>query len=321
MDGSDWRPTATFEKLRARARMLARIRAFFAEREVMEVDTPALSLSETCDPNIQSFGVDDTGGRRFLHTSPEYAMKRLLAAGIGDIFQMTKVYRRNESGRFHNPEFTLLEWYRIGWSYHQLMDEVESLVHYALNSAVPLKNSLRLSYRQIFQQFAGIEPFGDSMEKIRACADQLGFEFQPDRLDRDGYLDLLMSHRIAPALPKDRLTCVFDYPSSQAALALIRQGIPPVAERFEIFWGAMELANGYHELTDASEQQARFMRELEYRKKLGELPMGIDKRLICALGHGLPECSGVALGVDRLLMVTTEAQHINEVLSFPWDRA
>lgn len=321
MKSSDWRPTATFEKLQARARTLARIRSFFADREIMEVDTPALSLCETSDPNIQSFCVDHGQDYRFLHTSPEYAMKRLLAAGIGDIYQITKVYRKNESGRIHNPEFTLLEWYRIGWSYRQLMDEVVLLIHDVLNDAVPPKNSLQLSYRQLFQQFAGIEPFGDPLEKIRIRAEQFGLKFQPDCLDRDGYLDLLLSHLIAPALPKDRLTCVFDYPATQAALAIIRQGPSPVAERFEIFWGAMELANGYHELTDATEQQARFMRELEHRKKLGESPIGFDNRLISALDHGLPKCSGVALGLDRLLMLATGAQHINEVLCFPWDRA
>ena len=300
--------------------MFARIRAFFANRNILEVETPVISLAENSDPNVNCFSVDTESDRRFLHTSPEYAMKRLLAAGSGDIFQITKVFRKGEVGRFHNPEFALLEWYRTDWHYLQLMDEVNALLSYVLNNSAAAQHSLRLSYRQVFQQLAGVDPFEDTQSELTACARKFGLSLE-HRLGRDECLDFLMSQVVSRVFPTNRLTYVFDYPSSQAALAAIRKDIPPVAERFEVFWGNLELANGYQELTDAKEQRDRFAHEQQQRRRHGISETAYDNRLISALNHGLPRCSGVALGLDRLLMIMTGTRHIREVLTFPWDRA
>lgn len=320
MKNSDWQPTASIESMQARARILGRIRTFFTDRNLMEVETPVISLAENTDPNINCFSLDTEQGRRFLHTSPEYSMKRLLAAGSGDIFQISKVFRKGELGRFHNPEFTLLEWYRTNWNYWQLIDEVEALLRYVVNNTVTLQTSLRLSYRQVFQKFTGVDPFRNTVDELTACARSFSLDIQ-QCLNRDQYLDLIMSHVVARAFPKDRLMYVFDYPASQAALATIRKDTPPVAERFEVYWGNLELANGYHELTDARDQRDRFIQEQQQRKQQGFPETLIDTRLISAFEQGMPECSGVALGLDRLLMLTTGARHIREVLTFPWDRA
>ena len=320
MKNSDWRPTASIDNIQARAFMFARVRAFFADRNVLEVETPIVSLAENTDPNITCFSVATESSLRFLHTSPEYAMKRLLAAGSGDIFQITKVFRKGEIGRFHNPEFTLLEWYRTEWHYRHLMDEVDALVWYVLNNSTTQHDSLRLSYRQVFQQFVGVDPFRETLDDLTACTHKFGLDIQ-HRLNRDECLDFLMSHVVAQAFPRNRLTYVFDYPASQAALAAIRKDTPPVAERFEVFWGNLELANGYQELADASEQRDRFTQEQQQRGRRRISEIAYDDRLISALNHGLPKCSGVALGLDRLLMLVTGAQHIREVLTFPWGRA
>ena len=321
MTESDWRPAASLENVRIRARMLTRIRAFFAKREVLEVETPVLTHGATLDPHISSFALE-TGGEelRFLHTSPEHAMKRLLAAGYGDIYQVSRVFRQAEYGRFHNPEFTLLEWYRSNWDHWRLMNEVDELISVALKGRVRLGDSERCSFREAFGRHAGIDPFEGTLAEFEALARQAGIHVSPG-LDRDEWLDLLMSHVVAPALPKDRLSYVYDYPASQAALARIRQGNPPVAERFEVFWGNLELANGFHELTDHREQRERFSTENRRRLELGLPAVPTDHRLINALAHGMPASAGVALGLDRLLMIATGASHIDEVLTFPWGRA
>jgi lysyl-tRNA synthetase class 2 len=316
----NWRPAASLENVRVRARMLARIRTFFAKREVLEVETPGLTRSATLDPHIKSFTVATTGELRFLNTSPEHAMKRLLAADYGDIYQVSRVFRQAEYGRFHNPEFTLLEWYRTNWDHWQLMNEVDELISDALDGWVCLGDSERFSFYEAFRQQAGIDPFNSTFDEFEACARRLGIYASPG-LDRDGWLDLLMSHVVVPAFSKDRLSYIYDYPASQAALARIPQGNPSVAERFEVFLGNLELANGFHELTDHREQRERFNKESRQRLDLGLPVLLADQRLINALAHGLPDCAGVALGLDRLLMIATGASHIDEVLTFPWDRA
>jgi lysyl-tRNA synthetase class 2 len=316
----NWRPVASLENVRVRARILSRIRAFFAKREVLEVETPSLAHTATLDPHMNSFALKTAGGLRFLNTSPEHAMKRLLAADYGDIYQVSRVFRQAEYGRFHNPEFTLLEWYRTNWDHWRLMNEVDELIKDALDGWVRLSDSERFSYYEAFRKQAGIDPFKGTFGEFEARARQVGIYAGPE-LDRDGWLDLLMSHVVAPAFPKDRLSYIYDYPASQAALARIRQGNPSVAERFEVFLGDLELANGFHELTDHREQRERFNKESRRRLDLGLPVLPTDQRLINALAYGLPACAGVALGLDRLLMVATGASHIDEVLTFPWDRA
>jgi len=323
----DWRPTASLEMLRRRAALLARIRTFFAERGVLEVETPLLSSAASTDPQIESFSTiysgpgAPTGQTLYLHTSPEFAMKRLLAAGCGAIYQICKVFRQGEAGRHHNPEFTLLEWYRPGFDHHRLMREVEELIAWVIPERKRTESEY-LTYRQAFERHADLDPLRSPMEEIRRRAALHGLEargLEPD--DRDGWLDLLMTHRIQPRLGKGRLTFLFDYPASQAALARIERGNPPLAARFELFLEGTELANGFHELTDAEEQQARLLEELRRRKEMKQPQPPIDRRFLAALRHGLPDCAGVALGVDRLLMLSTGASHIHEVTAFPVERA
>jgi elongation factor P--(R)-beta-lysine ligase len=305
--------------LRARAAMLAGARAFFAARHVLEVETPMLSPAGATDPALESLEVSTCAPPRFLHTSPEFPMKRLLAAGSGDIYQIARVFRAGEAGRYHNPEFTLLEWYRAGFDAHRLMDEVEALVRTLAGAADP-GAAERVSYAEAFRRHAGLDPMRAGEAELADCAINHGIDLT-GTLDRDGWLDLLMSQVVAPAFPAGRLTFVHGYPASQAALARLRPGDPAVAERFELYWGSLELANGFHELADAREQARRFERDLASRKSRGLAPMPVDTRLLAALEAGLPDCAGVALGVDRLLMCLTGCTHIREVLAFPWDEA
>lgn len=315
-----WRPTATAESIKVRARMLEDIRAFFTQRNLLEVDTPALSQWASTDPNTHSFALDAGQDRRFLHTSPEYPMKRLLAAGVGDIFEISKVFRVGEMGRYHNPEFSLLEWYRVGWDHWQLIAEVDELLHEVLSGYTSLETSRQISYREAFRQTAGLDPFDCTDGLLSRRAADFGIDIQ-SALERDEWLDLLMSQIVASEFPKDRLTYLYDYPASQSALAKIRLDNPPVAERFEVFWGPLELANGYHELTQADQQRKRFMAERRHRNQHGLADTPIDTLLLDALEHGMPDCAGVALGLDRLLMMATGAKHIQEVIAFPWARA
>ena len=247
-------------------------------------------------------------------------MKRLLAAGYGDMFQIGKVFRQGEQGRYHNPEFTLLEWYRPHWDHWQLMGEVDGLLMDVLNGFIEPEASQHLSYRDAFRAHVGIDPFTSSREDFECAANRLGMSVTP-MSDNNSWLDYFMVSVIAPAFVSNCFTYVYDYPASQAALAAIRYDDPPVAERFEVFWGSLELANGYRELTDAVEQHQRFTSELAYRNAHGLVEVLPDSRLIDALASGFPPCSGVAVGVDRMLMLATGAQHIQEVLSFPWERA
>jgi len=310
-----WQATARRAALEARAAMLARIRAFFAERRVLEVETPMLSAAGNSDPGISQWRTRDP--EAWLRTSPEYAMKRLLAGGSGDIYELGRVFRGDESGRHHNREFTLLEWYRVGWSYQQLMDETAALVRACIPDG-GLREE-RFTYRELFQRHTGLDPFEATARDLHQRLTENGIDLaNPSRLE---CLDLLLSLVIQPRLAAGTLTFVFDFPAEQAALARIRAEQPPVAERFELFLGPVELANGYQELTDAVEQERRFEHENRERQAAGRPAVPLDRRLLDALAAGLPECAGVALGVDRLLMAATGAASLHEVLPFPADRA
>lgn len=299
--------------MRARSLFYQQIRAFFAQRDVLEVDTPILAAAPVTDPNIEPM---QTTEGRWLHTSPEYAMKRLLCAGSGDIWQLCKVFRAGEAGSKHNPEFSMLEWYRVGWDHHQLMDEVRDLVRTLFAPRWSALPELRMSYAAAFMQYAGIDVHHAHDDVLHAKGIELAG--QDLELNRDGWLDIIMSHLIEPSLPTNTLVFIDAFPASQAALAKITHGENDiaVAQRFELFFNGTELANGYHELTDAAEQRRRFNNDARVaggRK--------VDVRLLEALESGLPECAGVAMGIDRLLMHSTGATSICEVLAFDWHRS
>jgi len=326
MMDDDWRPTATLDALRQRAELLTRLRRYFAGQGVLEVETSLLSSACIPDPHIPAFTTrPGPGGEasRYLNTSPEFAMKRLLAAGSGPIFQVCKAFRCGEQGRYHNPEFTLLEWYRPGFDHLQLMDEVDVLVRQLAGGYRSLGRSERLGYRACFRQYLDVDPFEADVSMLKSCAQAqgLGEVAGLSDVDKDSWLDLLMSHCIQPHLGKEGLTFIYDYPASQAALARIRPGEPPVAERFELFIDGIELANGFHELQDADEQRARFEADLVCRRAKKLEPVALDKRLIKALGAGLPACAGVALGLDRLQLVLTGCARIQDTLAFSYERS
>ena len=319
---ADWRPTASREMLEKRAALLARARAFFAARGILEVDTPIVVNAPVTDTHIHSAQVMLENGvetrRFFLHTSPEYAMKRLLAAGSGPIYQICHVVRALERGRLHNAEFTLIEWYREGVSLTALMDEVEELVRELLGSGRPLA-SARVSYREAFLDALALDPFTAPPAELADNARRAGF--QGAAADRDELLELLMGTVVGPRLGQGGLTFVYGYPASQAALARLDPDDPRAALRFELYCEGVELANGFHELAAAREQRARFERDVAARRRAG-LPVAvIDERLLAALEAGLPDCCGVALGFDRTLMLAAGAERIDEVLPFPTGRA
>jgi elongation factor P--(R)-beta-lysine ligase len=314
---TDWQPTASRAALERRAAMLAATRRFFAERNVLEVDTPFMVNAPVTDVHIHSAEVRlrrHGRDRMFLHTSPEFAMKRLLAAGSGDIYQICHVVRGRERGRMHNAEFTLIEWYRLGFSMHRLMDEVEALLATLLGTS----GSERLSYRDAFLRELSLDPLAATIETLQEAARELGFQ---RGASRDELLDLLMGARVGPALGRDKPTFVHDYPASQAALARVNPDDPATALRFELYRNGIELANGFHELASAAEQRARFEQDREERKRRGLPAHAPDERLLAALEAGLPDCAGVALGFDRLAMLAMDAKHIDAVLSFPVERA
>ncbi|HUP92606.1 MAG TPA: EF-P lysine aminoacylase EpmA [Solimonas sp.] len=313
-----WRPSAELQTLKARAELFGSVRAFFSARGIMEVDTPILSAHATVDRQIESFAVPNPESQipnpGFLATSPEFAMKRLLAAGSGPIWQIAHVFRREEAGRFHNPEFALLEWYRPGFDHHRLMDEVDELLQAVGAASAPCE---RWGYREAFQRHAQLDPFAAPIQSLRAAAPAIDAGEQ-DAASRDFWLDLLMSHRVGPKLGADRPCFVHSFPASQAALARVQGG---VAERFEVFWRGLELANGFHELTDAAEQQARFEADREWRRSRGKAVPPYDRHLIAALQAGLPPCAGVALGLDRLLMLLLGLPKVASAMPFAADRA
>lgn len=314
----NWRPTATASQWRARAEIIKKIRDFFAERDVVEVETPLLCRVTATDAAITSLTVPLQNNRLgFLQTSPEFPMKRLLADGYGSIYSMGKAFRADESGRYHNLEFTMLEWYRLGFDHHQLMDEMDQLLQLILG-ATP---AIRTTYRDIFLENLALDPFNTSMIELKNAASQAHLHIHNLEDDIDTWLQLLMSHLIEPQLGQEKPHFIFDFPASQAALSKHRhEDDHIVGERFEVYCKGIELANGYHELTDHAEQRDRFEADNQERKlkNLPELP--IDEHLLSALSHGMPECAGVALGVDRLVMLALEAKHINEVITFPFER-
>lgn len=311
-----WQPTASLEALRLRAHLYGQVREFFRGRQVLEVDTPLLGQAASTDVHLENLSVD--GAQRFLQTSPEFAMKRLLAAGSGDVYQICKAFRAGESGKRHNPEFTMLEWYRLGFDHFQLMAEVAEL----LNSLLGEKPTRQLSYRSAFAQVLDVDPHRATVSELSALALQYcGYQGLDD--DRDTLLDLLMAQVIEPQLGRDELTFIYDYPASQCALAKVKtdgQGAE-VAERFELYVEGVELANGYHELTDAEEQHQRFEADLAERQQRGLPQVPKDERLLAALQQGMPNCAGVALGLDRLLMLMVGTDSIRDVIAFPADIA
>lgn len=316
-----WQPSATIDALRRRAGIINRIREFFAERGVLEVDTPSLSHAAVSDPFLHPFAtecVPEGGGQAamlYLHTSPEYPMKRLLAAGSGAIWQLCKVYRNGEIGRRHNPEFSMLEWYRPGFDHHQLMDEVDALVRAVLAG----ESARRVTYAAVFAEHTGLDIHQCSDADLQSlAAARCGFQGE---LSRDGYLNLLFSECVEPRLQAP--TLVYAFPASQAALARVVEGDDrvPSAARFEMFVKGMELANGYFELTDADEQLRRFEADQAQREALGIAASPIDMPLVDALRSGMPSCAGVALGVDRLVMLALGASTIGEVIAFDTQRA
>lgn len=319
MRPDDAAPTASTGALRDRARLLATIRGFFAARGVLEVETPVLSSAGTSDPGLAPFQTRDG---RWLRTSPEYPMKRLLAAGSGDIYELGRVFRRGEAGRWHNPEFTLLEWYRVGWDYPRLMEEVATLVNHCGADFGKRWRVRQVDWRQWIGESAGVDALEAPARELATALEGAGVSLHGlDDLDRDALLDLLVSQVVQPAQAPDTLTLVSLYPASQAALARLHGPDPRLAERFEAFLGTVELANGYQELADPVEQRARFEAENDRRRAAGLPVAPLDERLLGALEGGLPHCAGVALGVDRLLMALTGAAHLDEVLAFPADRA
>lgn len=301
---------ATIPMLRRRAAMLAQMREFFAQRGVLEVETAAISAAATPDPALLSLRAVGESAGGYLHTSPEFMMKRLLAAGSGDIFQLCRVYRDGEIGRWHEPEFTLLEWYRIDYNEHALMDEVEELVTALLGSKRLNAAAQRTTYDGAMRAALGAGCDADAPTLAGALRAQ-GID-PPAQSKREDLLDLAMASVVSAQFPNDRLTFVHDYPASQAALAQIRPGKPPVAARFELFFGSIELANGFYELRDAAEQRLRFKRENAARRA----PVLLDEEFLAALASGLPECAGVALGFDRLVAAASGADSLAEVIAF-----
>lgn len=297
------------------------IRQWFHSQNVLEVETPNLALAAVTDPHIESFAVAGSH-QRYLRTSAEFHLKRLLAAGSGDIYELGKVFRVDESGRYHNPEFTMLEWYRCGMDHHALINDVQDLLCHLHHGELPGFD--KISYRDLWLRESALDIASVELPALITFLTDSGCEV-PEAVadDLNSVLDLGMGTVIADSLPEDRYTCIYEYPASQASLARIDRSDRkwPVARRFEIYFGSVELANGYHELSDASEQLARFREDNSVRERARHQTMPIDNRLIASLSN-LPDCAGVAIGVDRLLMaLLPEVTSLQQVLSFDWERA
>ncbi len=303
------------------------MRAFFAQRGVLEVDTPLLSRGAATDPALDSFrtaylGPGAAGGLPlYLQTSPEFFMKRLLAAGSGPVYQLSHVFRNGEYGSRHNPEFMMLEWYRPGMDYHALMDEVDALLAFSLQGVRDYHPARRVAYRTWFQEHTGLDPWSIDVPALRDfVARTLGpTPAGMDETRLSPWLDLVVTHWIEPRIG-DRALFVFDFPPAQAALARLRRDAAPVAERFELYFGGTELANGYQELADAAEQRSRFEADNRLRERSGLPVIPLDESLLGALEHGLPDSSGVALGVDRLVMLAADLPEISAALPFSLQR-
>ncbi len=319
-----WQPTSDHTALRARATLLKTLREFFLARDVLEVETPSLANGTLPDPHIESLHCDfhlahrAPAQRLYLQTSPEFHMKRLLAAGSGSIYQICKAFRNHEAGRYHNPEFTLLEWYRVGYDHHDLMDEVSELLCLTLT----VEHCDRITYQDLFKQALNLDPLTCTTTDLRRCLQRYELDkvTEIDEAQHDLALQLLLSHVIEPTLGQSQPMFIYDYPRSQAALANIREN-DNVAERFEVYYQGIELANGFHELTCPDTQLARFREAAQARTKAGLPKVHADSHLIAALDNGLPPSAGVALGVDRLLMLMLSKHDIQHVLAFPTERA
>jgi elongation factor P--(R)-beta-lysine ligase len=325
----NWLPSTSLSQLTARATMLKTIRDFFSDLQVLEVETPSLSQAAVTDIHLQCFKTlffgrnisdkprVDGSVPLYLQTSPEFHMKRLLAAGSGCIYQISKVFRNEESGRFHNPEFTLLEWYRVGFNHHQLMDEMASL----LIAILQCKSTTRCTYQDAFITHLNVDPLTASIEQLKLAGAHLALgEVLDNETDKDTILQLLFCIAIEPKIGQDQPCFVYDFPASQAALARINTEDPRVADRFEVYYKSVELANGFYELNSSQEQLKRFQADNQLRLERGLEEMPIDHKFVACLDH-LPDCAGVALGLDRVLMLATEQAHINDVISFCIDNA
>ena len=320
----DWQPSTSMVILQQRAKIIRQIRQFFYARDVLEVDTPALSLASVTDLNLRAFSTqfnDPSSPHEttlYLQTSPEFAMKRLLCAGSGAIFQLSKAFRNEEAGRWHNPEFTMLEWYRPDFDHFMLMDEMDALVGPILSTG----QAQRLTYQQAFLQVLNFDPIDIELVELQSLSGELGYpELAEKEQDKDVLLNLLFSQHVEPAISQDQPCFVYDFPASQAALAKLNPANPKVAERFELYYRGVELANGFHELSDPQEQRERFLQDNHKRQLQGLPAMALDERFLAALASGLPACSGVALGVDRLIMLALGCKRIEQVLAFSYSKA
>ncbi|KJY82628.1 poxB regulator PoxA [Vibrio galatheae] len=318
---TQWQPTASIEQLKRRADILAQIRQFFAQRDVMEVDTPAMSHATVTDIHLHTFQTEFVGpgyaggSKLYFMTSPEFHMKRLLAAGSGCIYQINKAFRNEENGRYHNPEFTMLEWYRVDFDHHKLMDEMDDLLQLVLKCGA----AQRMTYQQAFLDVLGVCPLEGSMQELKVVAGKLGLsDIAEPEDDRDTLLQLLFSIGVEGKIGQKVPAFVYDFPASQAALAKINEQDQRVADRFEVYFKGIELANGFHELDNPQEQLNRFEQDNSKRVTMGLSAQPIDHHLIAALEAGLPECAGVALGVDRLIMLAIGCDHIDQVTAFPF---
>lgn len=319
MTNNSWQPTASLKNIQLRADFYQKIRTFFADRHILEVETPLLSQHTVTDLYIDSFNTTYTPNQQTYHlqTSPEYAMKRLLAAGSGPIYQITKAFRDGECGSQHNPEFTMLEWYRPGFDHHDLMNEIDLFFQATMHTNVAEK----ISYRTLFQTHLNIDPLTCTIETLHLALRKENVPVDIPSIDHDTALQLLLAHSIEPKLGVAQPTFIFDFPPTQAALAKIRKDKQPVAERFEAYINGKEVANGFHELQNANEQLQRFQQDQTKRAHANKPVPSVDNRLIAALKAGLPSCSGVAIGLDRLLMHLAKMNKINEVITFGWSNA
>ena len=317
---SDWRPTVNSSNLLKRAQLLNQARKFFNERDVLEVETPLACSYTVTEPNIESFGFWANGSMRYLQTSPEYAMKRLLASGAPDIFQICKSFHNGEQGSLHNPEFTIIEWYRHAYDLAQIMRETVDLITCLLNKNDAALDVNFVSYRELTERVLGAPLDALTEDEIKNLAAENGLVIPDDFSYMQG-VDFLFSHRVEPSMDSKSVTVVFHYPSAQAALARLNDHDKTLADRFEVFYQGVELANGYVELTDADQLQMRFQNDQVTRNNRGQVPVDIDKHFMQSLHRGLPECAGVAVGFDRLMMLAVGAESLSEVLSFGWSNS
>lgn len=321
-----WRPKLSWENAQLRAKLISDIRSFFSDKGVLEVETPLMSQGTVTDVHLDAFSTrydflaDHPDSKAyFLQTSPEFAMKRLLASGYGCIYQICKAFRHEPQGRFHNPEFTMLEWYRVGYDHFQLMDEVSLL----LKCVLSCKEPVRLTYQRAFIEYTAIDPLQTDIGQLKA------YLLKIDRLDSwlkdeaclDTLLQFIFAEFIEPNIGLEEPCFIYDFPLSQASLAKVSNNDNRVAERFECYFKGIELANGFHELTNASEQKQRFNQDNALRAEKGLSERAIDQRFISALTNGLPDCAGVAIGIDRLVMLALDAKNITDVISFTTDNA